>query len=315
MTKPKVSIIIPVYKVEKYIQKCVVSLFEQTLPELEYIFIDDCGGDKSIEIVKDLSKSYPDRKPQIKIIVHESNLGVSQSRQDGIDNANGEYIIHCDPDDWVDVDMYENMYTLGKSKNADIVCCDYMEHCKDKTIAKKNLFNHKDIIKDIFYGKVHSSLWSRLIKSSYIKKTGVRFNPTITIMEDMHYVVPLLLKTDEVAYIQEPYYHYRTNNESITHTLTYENINSELYVLNELKNAIKDHEDMIEAWKSAVLCRAQALITHRSLYDPERWRKVTADIKYNRLPLMNRISPWLIKNHFDTLNYYIISLFRCIERF
>ena len=127
MPTPKVSIVIPVYNVEKYIERCVRTLFAQTLDDLEYIFVDDCSPDNSIDVMLKVLEEYPVRKPQVKLIRHEINQGVSQSRQDGVEAATGEYIIHCDPDDWVELDMYEQLYTKAKETNADLVLCDYYE--------------------------------------------------------------------------------------------------------------------------------------------------------------------------------------------
>ena len=132
---PKVSIIIPVYKAEQYIDRCVRALFGQNLRDLEYIFVDDCSPDRSIDVMEQVLREYPDRQQQVKIIRHRRNMGVGQSRQDGIDEATGEYIIHCDPDDWVEPEMYYLMYDAACRTNADIVVCDYFENTSDSEIA------------------------------------------------------------------------------------------------------------------------------------------------------------------------------------
>ena len=107
---PKVSVIIPVYNVEKYIEKCARSLFEQTLDDIEYIFIDDCSPDNSMLVLSKVLKSYPKREAQVRIIRNPENKGVAYSRTIGMKAATGEYMIHCDPDDWVDKELYQNMY-------------------------------------------------------------------------------------------------------------------------------------------------------------------------------------------------------------
>ena len=133
---PKVSVIIPIYSVEKYIEKCAHSLFKQTLDDIEYIFIDDCTPDHSIEIIKDVLEQYPHRKKQTRIVRMPMNSGIGAVRKHGIQLATGDYIIHCDSDDWVDVTMYENMYKKALEENLDIVFCDYYE---------TDRFNHKKI--------------------------------------------------------------------------------------------------------------------------------------------------------------------------
>lgn len=95
---PLVSVIVPVYNVAPYIERCAKSLFEQTLKDIEIIFVDDCSSDNSIELVKNLASNYPDRLAQIKYVRHERNRGLAQARKTGLDIATGEYVAHCDSD-------------------------------------------------------------------------------------------------------------------------------------------------------------------------------------------------------------------------
>lgn len=115
----KVCVIIPVYKAEVYIEKCTRTLFGQTLDNLEYIFVDDCSPDHSIEVMERVLNEFPNRKSQVKVIRHEVNQGVSAARQHGVGAADAEYIIHCDPDDYLELDMYEAMYRKAKEDNND----------------------------------------------------------------------------------------------------------------------------------------------------------------------------------------------------
>ena len=103
----KVSIIIPVYGVEKYIEKCARSLFEQTYSNIEYIFVNDKSKDDSIDILKKILTAYPDRKAQVRIVEHEKNKGLSQARETGIGYASGMYLMHVDSDDYIEPNMVE----------------------------------------------------------------------------------------------------------------------------------------------------------------------------------------------------------------
>ena len=125
MKQTKVSVYVPVYGVEKYIEKCVRSLFEQTLDDLEYIFVDDCSPDDSIRILEQVLEEYPNRKPQVKIVRHEVNQGVCTARRTGIQHTTGEYIACCEPDDWVETTMYEELYKKAKETGVDMVACDH----------------------------------------------------------------------------------------------------------------------------------------------------------------------------------------------
>ena len=121
---PKISVIVPVYNVEKYIERCARSLFEQTLEDIEYLFIDDCTQDRSIDILLQVLEEYPNRKQQVLIHHMARNSGQAIVRKWGMMNASGEYVIHCDSDDWVDNELYYLMYDKAISEQLDVVICD-----------------------------------------------------------------------------------------------------------------------------------------------------------------------------------------------
>ena len=124
---PKVSVIIPVYGVERYVGRCARSLFGQTMADLEFIFVDDCTPDDSIAVLLKTLDDYPDRKHQVRVIRHDRNQGVAAARTTGMKAMTGEYMIHCDPDDWIEPDMYERMYDAARTHDADVVTCRYYE--------------------------------------------------------------------------------------------------------------------------------------------------------------------------------------------
>ena len=311
---PKVSVIVPIFNVENYIEKCVHSLFQQTLAkDIEYIFINDCTPDNSVKLLEGLVNSYPPISQNVKIINNGYNLGVAASRQIGVSKSTGEYIIHCDPDDWVEPNMYEAMYDEAIAKEADIVGCDYVEEYPDKQIVKKQNFDDtgENIVANILNGDTHSSLWSRLISRKIINKLDISFSPDITVKEDMLYVVPIHLATKKVVYIPKPYYHYRMVGNSITHTLSLQHVNSALTVMRRLKAYFAGRDDLLGVWEKALCNSAQALITQPDTYYPDRWRKETLTIRSPYFgSLKNRISPWLVRHYYDTLNFFIIKLYR-----
>ena len=136
MSEPvKISVCIPVYGVDNYIEQCARSLFEQTMQEgIEFIFVNDCTPDRSIEILKQVLEEYPRRKDQVKILHHDQNKGLVAARNTALQIARGDYIIHCDPDDWVELDMYETMYNEAVKNDADMVYCGAQRHYDDRSI-------------------------------------------------------------------------------------------------------------------------------------------------------------------------------------
>ena len=131
----KVSIIIPIYNTANYIEKCAISLFEQTLQDIEFLFINDCTQDNSIDILQATLNRYPNRISQTRIINMPKNSGVATVRKYGISIASGEYIANCDSDDFISRDMYNTMYEYASLNNCDIVRCKFAR-CYDNTYSE-----------------------------------------------------------------------------------------------------------------------------------------------------------------------------------
>lgn len=221
---PKVSIIIPVYGVEKYIERCARSLFEQTLDDIEYLFIDDCIPDKSVEILKRVLEEYPHRKSQVVIHRMEQNSGQAKVREWGMRNARGEYLIHCDSDDWVDVDMYEKMYKKSVSADYDIVVCDYYESDGISHVRKNEYISDKveETMSSILLKKTHSVLWNKLVKKSIYNNEIIY--PIANNAEDYALLVQLAYHSKSFGYVNEPLYFYFYNTSSLTKVMTNENL-------------------------------------------------------------------------------------------
>lgn len=317
MSSLKVSIIVPVYKAERYIEECARSLFGQTLDDLEFVFVDDCSPDKSVEVLERILDEYPERKKHTKVIRHGINQGVSQTRQDGVNIATGEYIIHCDPDDWVELDMYERMYTKAIECGADIVGCNYWEEFGDKSISKKQSvrLNSKEIFIDILNGDLHPSLCCRLIRQQFIKENKAVFKSGITLSEDALYVVPLHLKTEKVVWLPESLYHYRMSSSSITHNVGEEQIRSHIYVIKSFAEYCDDDTSVMRAYNCARARAMQALITQPDVYNPKQWLQETDGLDYSCFgTVTHKLSPWLVRHGLNKLNLYIIRIFRLLKR-
>lgn len=316
--QPKVSIVIPVYKVEKYIGRCVRTLFSQTLDSLEYIFVDDCTPDDSIGVMTNILEEYPERKQQVKIIRHEENKGVSKSRQDGVDAATGEYIIHCDPDDWVEPDMYERLYEKAKETEADIVICDYIvsEEGMDSLSSQNVPKCKKQLILDVADGTLRTYLWNKLIKHSFFDKSNLHFDSNISLWEDMSVVLPLMLLTEKIEICHHPLYYYcKTNSDSITAIpVSKKNTDSEIKATQYIKEYIKTIYDDNQYKKELGLLMAKAahpLISYEMFYNPSKWREVCKDVNISELDSFPAtLSAFLVRCHLDRLNLYFVNIFR-----
>lgn len=220
-SQPKVSVIVPVYNVEPYIEKCVRTLFGQTLDDMEFIFVDDGSPDRSIEVMQRILEEFPDRKEQVKLIRHNPNAGVARSRQDGMVAATGEYIIHCDPDDWAELDMYESLYQKAKESDADLVICNYSTVSNNGDIIKhydqQPLEMTSISILESITGRtkkiIHGSTCNKLLKSEHARRGY--FPSDISYCEDVYYWFQIFRQDLHIEYLDRYLYYYRSNQSGL----------------------------------------------------------------------------------------------------
>lgn len=219
---PKVSVIIPVYKAEAYLHRCVDSILAQTFRDFELLLVDDGSPDKSGEICDE----YALKDSRVRVF-HKENGGVSSARQCGIDNACGEYTIHADPDDWVEPTMLEELYAKAKEDDYDMVICDYYEDNADKStyIKQKPSSLEPDIIVKELFENLHGSCCNKLIRRSCYERYNVYFPLDLTCNEDLYVCVSLLKHPITVSYLPKAFYHYTQDvnaNSLVKRKKTYE---------------------------------------------------------------------------------------------
>lgn len=221
-----ISVIIPTYNVEKYIERCAVSLFEQTFDSIEFIFVDDCSPDNSIQILKDVLEKYPHRKEQVIIDRLQKNSGQAAARNRGINISKGDYIAFVDADDWVDKDIYNILYNNMIKENAQISCCGIERICEGRHIGYFNndihlykTFTDKQEFLEYILGNsiLTCSPCDKLFKSDIIKSY-----PFIEgmIFEDFEIMPRWLYHADIIVYTGNPLYFYRINQGSTMTTIT-----------------------------------------------------------------------------------------------
>ena len=225
MSKPLVSIIIPVYNVELYLSKCIDSILAQSFTDWECILVDDGSKDKSGSICD----NYALKDNRIKVI-HQNNSGVSVARQVGIDNVCGEYSIHIDPDDWIESNMLEELYNKAKSDDADMVICDYYKHeggVQQYINQSPNLLEPIKIIEQMLttnmYPQLYGSCCNKLVRCSCFNSSDnlIRFEPDdLSLGEDVVFNCRLLMSTvHRVSYLNKAFYHYEVRSNSLCSTL------------------------------------------------------------------------------------------------
>lgn len=234
---PQVSIIIPVYNVAPFIEKCARSLLEQTLENIEFIFIDDCSPDNSIEILKRVIEEYPNRN--VSILKQTVNKGVSAARELALSKATGKYIGFCDSDDWVDVDMYEKLVELAEKASADIVGCGYILHTENKVEEYRfpmNSDNRNSIFSFHCFGGIYGALWNKLIRKDFFHQHDKEMWKGITMWEDSCMMIPLRLHSSKTVFLDECLYHYNVNVNSMTTKFSMKKVNDAIEATRRLEH-------------------------------------------------------------------------------
>lgn len=228
MNMPKISIIVPVYKAETYLHRCVDSILAQTFTDWELLLIDDGSPDRSGEICDE----YAQKDSRIRVI-HKENGGVSSARQRGLDESIGEYTIHADPDDWVEPDMLEGLYNKAKEEDADMVICDFIYEYKTRSIiCKQPIYNcnAESILKHFFSQQLPGMCWNKLIRRECYIKYNISFPKDIIRWEDLYVICSLLMNPIKCAYLSKAFYHYDqiVNNNSIVRKITKQGLDSQI---------------------------------------------------------------------------------------
>lgn len=216
---PKVSVCVPIYNVEKYIEKCARSLFEQTLDDIEYIFVNDCTPDNSIGILRRVMDEYPQRRSQVLIISHDTNKGIASVRNTGLKKATAKYLIYCDGDDWVEPDMYQKLYEKAEDSGADMVWCNYdttFDPIQKFSPTTEVQLSGEEYIKLICLGQFHGSTCNKLIKKDIYDKHSLSFPDGYNMMEDVTIIFQILYYSQKIINVPQILYHYVQHGDSIT---------------------------------------------------------------------------------------------------
>ena len=219
----KVSVIIPVYNVENYLRKCLNSLVNQTLKDIEIIVVNDGTLDNSQEIIDEYVKKYP--KKVVSII--QENGGQGAARNTGLLHAKGEYIGYVDSDDYVEENMYEELYKKAKEEDSDIVIC-------GNNVVKENyeFLSKEDVDKEFLLGKM--AVWNKIYKKNIIVDNKIQFRSKVW-YEDLDFTMKVYFSSKKISYVDKPLYNYLLREGSTMNN-----------------NNIKRNLELIEAFDSLI---------------------------------------------------------------
>ena len=211
--KPILSVIVPVYNVEKYLPRCLDSLVNQTLKNMEIIVINDGTKDNSQQIIDDYAARYPQIRP-----FKKTNGGIADTRNFGLAQVQGEYFGFLDSDDYTELDMFEKMVTAAKKENADVVVSNFnWVYDEEKRLEKEGPYAPgKDMMIHLF-----ATLWNKIYRTEFVRKTGLQF-PRGYRYEDACFLYCLTPHITKLAFVDEAFVSYVQLGNSITHTNNHE---------------------------------------------------------------------------------------------
>lgn len=236
----KISVVIPIFGVENFIARCAETLFRQTLNEVEYIFVDDCTKDKSINVLKQVLNSFPNRKEHVRIIHHEENRGLPAARNTGMQVAKGEFIFHCDGDDFTEYTLLEELYKAAKENDADYVWCDWSLSYQnsERHMRMPSFSSPYDALRCMLAGGMKYNVWNKLVKRSLYFDNKILFPSGHSMGEDMTMIRVLVCST-KTAYVNQSLYHYvKTNSGAMTNRLNAQDLIDIQYNVEKTESAI-----------------------------------------------------------------------------
>lgn len=252
---PLVSVVVPVYGVEKYIARCAESLFTQTIADsCEFIFVDDCSSDNSIEILKDIAKKYPFL--DVKILTHEKNMGLAGARNTGLQSVQGTYFINVDSDDWVEPDYLESLLSEAERTNADITGCNLIYEFSSHSETIKNPLpdNTETAMRNLLQGKISGWLVLKLFRTSVFKENTLSWIQGLNMCEDLLIALKAFYHSKKISYIDKALYHYnRANETSLSASLNENKVNQLLSVVAEIEKCLL-HWNVFDVYQEDFSC-------------------------------------------------------------
>ena len=306
MLKYNLSVLVPIYGVEKYIERYARSLFEQSMTKnVEFVFIDDCSKDNSIPILQKVIEDYPSLKEQIRIERLPQNMGLLGARLSGLKMVKGDYILCNDSDDWVEPTMLEDMYNKAITENCDVVIADFIYDSKKKqSIIKqqpKNL-NGQDCMNQILNGQLHGSWCNKLFKRDLVVNSNI-IEPQLgmNMMEDLMVTTQLLFHSKKVGYVDKAYYHYCIRGGSVSQTASEQKLRSFLYAYTFIENFFKAQKiSTIESLNALRNLRISTLSGvaldgyNMNLVDYAKYKELRPFIKrHPKLSISYKLALWL----------------------
>ena len=274
---PKISIIVPVYKVEKYLHRCLDSIVAQTFTDWECILVDDGSPDNSGNICDE----YAGKDNRFRVF-HQENAGVSAARNKGLDEAKGEWITFIDSDDWVDEKMYEELFACAVTNAAEVVVSGRVQIDGIKTEKEFKVKNGWLNMPKDFEWYIQSPC-AKLFSRTILHKYNIRFPEGITLAEDLYFVFQVFINCQRILGTDKVFYNYLKNSNSVTKNISEKNIQDHVFIINKIEDDLNRKNSKRE-WKLWLLQKKYYIkglcINGLKKSNLKLWRQTFPEINY-----------------------------------
>ena len=313
--QPKVSILVPVYGVERYIERCTESLMEQTYEDIEYIFVDDATPDRSIEILEDVVARYPKRRSQVRILQHKNNKGISAARNTAVAAAVGMYMLHVDSDDYIAKEAIEKLVYAAQTSKADIVIFDTIELRKDgEVLLKAEYENRETYIKGLLQHTNRCAHWNKFYRTDFYKHTGIQSVENVRLGDDYAVTPRLVHQAKKISVLHEGLYYYETRNQSsYVHNLNRAAIESQHLADRVLVDYFRSVPDKA-VWADVIdILPQRTVVSLVKRSGRESWEMIR-EIYSEELQLSGRGLKWLDRTIYRIFVQYRYATLTCLVK-
>ncbi len=322
----KVTIAVPVFGVESYIEKCATSIYEQTYSDLEILFINDCTLDKSVEIIRRALEKFPNRKEQVKIINQPINRGCPAARNLAVQIATGEYIFFVDGDDYLEKDSISSLVSEQIDTNADIIAANSLNETPEGQYVRKYVDINKskeDMVKECLDDKSCQGICGMLIRKSLYWNHNIKADESFHVGEDWQVTPLLLYYANKVAYIDRIVYHYRAANPtSVTNTsqTSYSKLkNRSICFVKTMNRLLESFKDKGDGYMDLIYRKKAVFVQDAMIYCClDRDKKSFQDMLFE-LQSINKL--YLLQTNNNLViaamkrNYYMLSFLLFVKKF
>ena len=274
---PVLSVIVPFYNTAPYIEQCAVSLFEQTLDDMQFIFVDDGSTDNTSDILESVMERYPRRRQQTTLLKMECNQGIPSARKEGLKLVQGTFVAHCDSDDYLEPDMYNTLYQTAIQENADMVLCDFFQGIENGIRQRSHTPSPSDdYVREFLHGRLYAYLWCGISRTEMYRQV---IFPTASYLEDWVQMVQLFHQCEKLVVVHRPLYHYCYHKTSVSHKTNVYNYMRQMKECMENYTLMHDylkthcHVDEEEFIEKKVQVRGK-LLPILEKWGSGRWRKL-----------------------------------------